>query len=176
MTDRPLWQAASQIAARAHCNQFRKDGCTPYVSHPVRVALTIALVFGHTEETTLAAALLHDVIEDANVDYDEIATVCGAQTADLVAAMTKDMRLVEHERERAYDEQLARAPWQARLIKLADVYDNFTDAKASPKQSRKMREKVERALKLAEGEPQLENAASIVRDLLRSDHASASAE
>lgn len=155
------------FSARAHQNQYRKDGKTPYASHPVRVALTIALVFGHTDEATLAAALLHDVIEDTDTDYDDVLETCGKEVADLVAAMTKDMRLPETEREPAYDAQLAAASWKARLIKLADQYDNYTDAIGDPKRESKTREKVLRALKLAEGDERLEKAASLLRRMLR---------
>lgn len=164
---RPLWQAAASFAARAHRHQLRKDGFTPYTAHPMRVALTVAQVFGETDETTLAAALLHDVIEDCNCDFDEVEETAGREVAEIVAAMSKDMRLPEHEREPAYDHQLAEGPWQARLIKLADVYDNYSDALARSDEARvKVREKAERALKLAEGDERLAKAAAAVRRLI----------
>jgi guanosine-3',5'-bis(diphosphate) 3'-pyrophosphohydrolase len=122
-----LWQQAAAFAARAHRNQVRKDGVTPYVSHPVRVTMTVALVFGETDEHLLAAALLHDTIEDTATDYDELLETFGSTVADAVAAMSKDMRLIEPKREAAYDEQLANGPWQGRMIKLGDVYDNLMD-------------------------------------------------
>ena len=67
------WQKAASFAARAHDGQKRKDGRTPYVAHPYRVAMVIRHVFGCEDETILAAALLHDVIEDTTVDYDDVA-------------------------------------------------------------------------------------------------------
>ncbi len=166
MTTNHPWQAAAAMAARAHRDQLRKDGATPYVSHPVRVALTVALRFGVSDEAVIAAALLHDVIEDTTIDYDDLAARFGTQVADLVAAVSKDPRLPEPERERRYDEQLAKAPWQARLIKLADVYDNLTDA-ADDTSRRKLTEKAERALKLAEKDPQLTGPRTIVGALVK---------
>lgn len=161
------WQAAASLAARAHRHQLRKDGITPYTAHPTRVALTIALVFGVTDEVTLAAALLHDVIEDCDCDFDEVEEAAGREVATIVAAMSKDMRLPEDEREPAYDRQLAEGPWQARLVKLADVYDNYADVAARNDAARaKIREKAERALKLAEGDERLAEAARIVRQLI----------
>lgn len=160
-----LWQSAAAFAARAHVGQLRKDGKTPYVSHPCRVALTVACVFGCTDEATLAAALLHDVIEDCGADYDEVAEAYGTDVADIVVALTKDMRLPESEREPAYDAQLAAGPWQARLIKLADVYDNYSDA-ASEKARVKVRDKAERALALAGDDPRMAKAADAVRRLI----------
>ena len=131
MTAVPLWHEAVGFACRAHAGQLRKDGLTPYVSHVVRVALTVRDLFGCDDEACLAAALLHDVIEDTPADYDDILEAFGPTTADAVAALTKDMRLPEDERERLYDEGLVRADWRAKLIKLADVHDNFHDRKRS---------------------------------------------
>ena len=42
MPDGPLWHDAAALAARAHRSQIRKDGCTPYMAHPTRVALIVA--------------------------------------------------------------------------------------------------------------------------------------
>jgi len=123
----PLWQEAASFAARAHAGHMRKDGRTPYVAHPFRVALTVRDVFGCDDDVCLAAALLHDVIEDTGADYEDIEERFGADVADVVAALSKDMRLPEPRRERAYDEGLDRADWRAKLIKLADTFDNLSD-------------------------------------------------
>ena len=66
------WQRAIAVATRKHDKQLRKDGKTPYASHPMRVAFTIRHVFDNTDETALVAALLHDTIEDTTTDYDEL--------------------------------------------------------------------------------------------------------
>lgn len=145
-----LWQDAASFAARAHQGQVRKDGRTPYAAHPFRVAMTVRDVFGCADEVCLAAALLHDVIEDTGADYEDIAERFGEPVAACVAALTKDMRLPEPQRERAYDDALARADWRARLIKLADVYDNLCDLE-SPASLPKMLDKCRRALAIAEG-------------------------
>ena len=165
MASRHLWQAAAAFAARAHQHQTRKDGQTPYFSHPARVTLTIACVFGFQDEKVLAAALLHDTIEDTNVDYDDIHKEFGREVADFVAAMTKDMRLIESQREIAYDKQLAAGPWQSRLIKLADVYDNMLDPIAD-KPVRKILEKAHRALKLTANDKQLVEARRMVQQVV----------
>ena len=164
-TRSPSWQQAASLAARAHRHQLRKDNRTPYVAHPMRVTLTVACLFGVTDETVLTAALLHDAIEDTTVDYDDLLHRFGAEVADTVAALSKDKRRIEPEREAAYDEQLARAPWPARLIKLADVYDNLADAD-NPGSQRSLCEKVRRALAIAENDEQLDAARAIVGDLL----------
>ena len=158
----PLWQQAAAFAARAHRDQVRRDDETPYVSHPVRVAMTVACLFGFNDEIILAAALLHDTIEDTTVDYDDLFQQFGKEVADIVAALSKDKRMVEPAREKAYDNQLAAAPWQARLIKLADVYDNLRDCTTPASQRRQMK-RVHRALKLAAHDAQLAEARRIVK-------------
>ncbi|MFU8829202.1 MAG: HD domain-containing protein [Phycisphaerales bacterium] len=151
--DGHLWQRAASFAARAHEHQVRKDGVTPYVAHPCRVAVTVAVVFGETDEQAMAAALLHDVIEDGETDYDELAEHFGDLVAQVVAALSKDARLPEPEREPAYDSQLAAADWRARLVKLGDVYDNMSDLStrslAGPEELRRVLERAERAIGLA---------------------------
>jgi guanosine-3',5'-bis(diphosphate) 3'-pyrophosphohydrolase len=122
------WQRAASFAARAHEHQVRKDGRTPYFAHTARVALIVSHVFGCTDEAALAAAYLHDVIEDTPADYDEIKSGFGKSVADCVAALTKNMIMEERARERDYEARLRAADWRARLIKLADQYDNYSDA------------------------------------------------
>lgn len=124
----PVWQSAASFAAHAHRNQIRKDNRTPYFAHPVRVAFTVRDVFGCEDAVAIAAAFLHDTIEDTTTDYDDLFERFGAEVAGCVAALTKNPTLPEHVREPAYDAGLAAATWQARLVKLADVYDNFHDA------------------------------------------------
>lgn len=145
----PLWQQAVSFALRAHAGQTRHDGVTPYAAHVVRVALTVRDLFGCDDHACIAAALLHDTIEDTPVDYDDIEERFGKIVAEVVAALTKDMRLVEPEREQAYDNALLRADWRAKLIKLADTYDNLCDL-SSPEKRGRVEERCRRALTIAE--------------------------
>lgn len=142
-----MWQEAASMAARLHHGQLRKDGITPYAAHCWRVAMTIRHAFGCADEPTLTAALLHDVIEDTTADYDDIAESFSTEVADLVAAMTKNMALPESVRELQYDQQLAAADWRARLIKLADAYDNLSEARGAERT--KAADKARRAIALA---------------------------
>ncbi|HXD89003.1 MAG TPA: HD domain-containing protein [Urbifossiella sp.] len=120
--------AAAAFAARAHRHQLRKDRETPYVSHVFRVCLVVRHVFGFDDPRMLAAALLHDTIEDTATDRDDISDAFGADVARWVAALTKDMRLPDDEREAAYEAVLAASEWQVKACKLADIYDNLTDS------------------------------------------------
>jgi guanosine-3',5'-bis(diphosphate) 3'-pyrophosphohydrolase len=120
---------AAAFAARAHRHQVRKDGQTPYVSHVFRVCLVARHVFGFDDPRMLAAALLHDTIEDTNTDCDDIIERFGPKVAGWVAALTKDMRLPHDAREEEYAKTLAEADWPVKALKLADIYDNLGDSK-----------------------------------------------
>lgn len=160
------WQQAVSFAARAHAGQLRKDGRTPYVAHPLRVALIVRHLFQVDDETALVAAVLHDTLEDTTVDYDDLAGEFGPAVADAVAALSKDSRLAEAQREAAYDRQLAAASWQARLVKLADVYDNFCDLVDDTKRGRAA-EKIRRAIACAGDDQRLRGAIDVVEKLLK---------
>jgi (p)ppGpp synthase/HD superfamily hydrolase len=86
-------------------------------------------VFGIADPKVLAAAVLHDTIEDTPTDYDDLAERFGPDVAGWAADLTKDMRMPEAEREEAYHARLAAAPWQVAACKLADIFDNMTDSK-----------------------------------------------
>ncbi|WP_162670225.1 HD domain-containing protein [Gemmata massiliana] len=127
LADMPFEAAA--LAARAHQHQKRKDNQTPYVSHVFRVCLVVRHTFGFDDPKMLAAALLHDTIEDTTIDCDDIIERFGGDVAKWVAALTKDMRLPHDEREAVYAKELATADWQVKALKLADLYDNLSDSK-----------------------------------------------
>lgn len=143
-----LWQEAASFAARMHAGQTRNDGSTPYFAHPVRVAMTVRDLFGCDDEQAIAAALLHDVIEDTPADYDDVLERFGDLVADVVATLTKDMRLREDLREPRYDAGLLDGDWRARLIKLADVHDNLCDLSSTGKLDG-MLDKCRRAIRIA---------------------------
>jgi (p)ppGpp synthase/HD superfamily hydrolase len=124
----PALLEAIAFAAQAHQHQLRKDQRTPYVSHAFRVCMIVRHLFGIEDQDALSAAVLHDTIEDTPKDYDDIAEHFGPTVAGYVAALTKDMRLPEEIREERYGETLSRSPWQVKMCKLADIYDNLTDS------------------------------------------------
>ena len=125
--DFSLLARAVSFAAHAHRHQLRKDGKTPYVAHPLRVCLVVRQVFGVDDPATLAAAVLHDVIEDTTTDYDDLLEHFGPTVADCVSAVSKDMRAPEPQREAAYLARLLAGDWRVTLCKLADSYDNLSD-------------------------------------------------
>ena len=162
-----LVQRAISFTSRAHLNQGRKDGKTPYVAHPFRVFFIVRHVFRSKDPVALCAALLHDTIEDTTTDYDDLLEAFGAEVADAVAALTKDMRQRSDLREPAYDEQLKASSWQARLVKLADVYDNVCDAH-DPDMRAKAISKGPRAIACAGADERLKKAVKQLEKVLES--------
>lgn len=131
-----LLSKAIAFAQRAHEGQFRKDGRTPYASHPVRVLVVMMRVFGVDDPEVLAAAVLHDTIEDTTTDRDDLADAFGERVAAWVADLSKDKRLPEAEREDTYFARLAAAPVEVKLLKLGDTLDNLHDCASLAKPQR----------------------------------------
>lgn len=122
-----LIKKARKFATRAHKGQFRKYTGEPYIVHPIAVAETVRLHGGSDE--MVAAALLHDTIEDTNVTYDDVRKEFGITVAGLVRELTDTSspsdgnRAVRKEIDRR---RLAKASADAQTIKLADLIDNTT--------------------------------------------------
>jgi (p)ppGpp synthase/HD superfamily hydrolase len=123
-TASPLVRRAFLFAEHAHHGQRRKDA-QAYISHPVRVARLLAgLAYG---EEVVAAALLHDVVEDTRATVAQLRTAFGARVAELVACVSEDPALRGDERKRAYRERVRSAPREARAICAADKVCNIED-------------------------------------------------
>ena len=166
-TYRTLLEAVA-FAARAHQGQKRKDGQTPYASHVFRVCLVLRQVFGVDDPRVLMTAALHDTLEDTTTDFDDLEEQFGREVAEWVAVLTKDNRLPEAEREKAYTAGLARAPWQVKAAKLADIFDNLMDLPSTPPEKHgKTLKKLRRYLDALQGESAepVRRAWQIVSDL-----------
>ena len=127
---------AVSFSARAHKTQQRKDGQTPYASHPFRVCLIARQLFGIDDPRVLTTAVLHDTIEDTTTDRDDIIARFGPEVGDWVAQLSKDTRLADEPREAAYCKTLSESCWQVRICKLADMYDNLSDMGHMPPEKR----------------------------------------
>ena len=122
---------AISFASRAHDGQIRKDGETPYASHPVRALFILRDIFGVEDEKLLISAVLHDTIEDTTTDHDDVSEEFGIEVADIVALLSKDKRKGEEIREAEYLKQLKEASDEVKVVKLADVYDNVSDCETA---------------------------------------------
>lgn len=120
-----LIERAREFARQKHTGQVRKYTNTPYITHPAMVAQTLAdLDF---EETVVAAAWLHDTVEDTDATHEEIVELFGPRVAELVRQVT-DVSIGRPENRafrKALDLQhLSQADAQGQSIKLADLIDN----------------------------------------------------
>ena len=85
-----IFEEALAFAAKAHSGQRRKTGDLPYILHPIEVSSIVSTMTEDRE--VLAAALLHDVVEDTAVTADEIEERFGERIARLVAGDTENKR------------------------------------------------------------------------------------
>jgi len=93
--DRKLIRLAFNTSVDAHKNQRRKSG-EPYVFHPISVAKIVASKIG-LDATCIAAALLHDVIEDTDYDAKKITKIFGKTICKIVVGLTKISKLSKEE-------------------------------------------------------------------------------
>lgn len=86
--ERDIVSEAVAFAASAHEGQLRKGGAIPYIVHPMEAATIAARLTDDGE--VIAAALLHDVVEDTDVTIDEVHERFGPRVAGIVAAESED--------------------------------------------------------------------------------------
>jgi GTP pyrophosphokinase len=148
---RTLIERAYAVAQRAHAGQARKSG-GPYIQHPLAVAFLLADL--GMDPDTIAAGLLHDVVEDSDIDLEMLRQEFGPAVTSLVDGVTK-LEQIEQERigrfsqesERPRDEQeseslrkmfLAMAEdIRVVIIKLADRLHNMRTLDPLPAERRK---------------------------------------
>ena len=123
---------ATAFAADQHRNQRRKDAeASPYINHPVALANLLAQA-GIGDVTTLAAALLHDTVEDTDATAEVLTRAFGGEIAAIVLEVTDDKSLPKADRKRLQIEHAAYLTTPAKLVKLADKICNLRDVSHSP--------------------------------------------
>src|SRR5213083_1897080 len=146
--DRDLLARAFRFASRAHEGQERGSG-ESFINHPFGAAKICANL--RLDDETIAAALLHDVVEDTNVGIDEVRAEFGDEIANLVEGVTKLTRIQFQSREHAeaenYRKMIVAMAHDVRviLIKLADRLHNMRTLEylGRQKQVQKARETLE---------------------------------
>lgn len=115
---------ALALAERAHAGQIRSgSGGMAYIHHPVAVAELLA-EHGYAAET-VAAALLHDVVEDSEISAEELEARFGPPVADLVEALTDDESIEPYERRKEeHRRRVAAVGGDALAIYAADKLSN----------------------------------------------------
>jgi guanosine-3',5'-bis(diphosphate) 3'-pyrophosphohydrolase len=124
---------AVEFAAQKHRMQRRKDSdASPYINHPIALMHVLCIDGGITAPAILAAAALHDTIEDTETTEQELRTMFGDEIASLVLEMTDDKSLPKAARKRLQIEHAQHMSPEAALVKLADKICNLRDVAANP--------------------------------------------
>lgn len=119
---------AAEFAARVHEGVVRKGSRLPYIVHPMEVAMIVSVLTDDAE--VIAAAYLHDVIEDAGVTYEKLRQVFGCRVADLVQAESEDKTKTWKERKQATIDRLEAAGYEEKVIAFADKLSNLRSTAA----------------------------------------------
>ena len=127
--DTELLDRAIVFAVRAHAGTERRGKGFPYIVHPMEAMEIVATMT--SDQELLAAAALHDVVEDTPVTFEQIRSEFGDRIASLVAAEsdTFEPGVSEedswHSRKRAAIDRLARASHEAKMVALGDKLSNM---------------------------------------------------
>jgi guanosine-3',5'-bis(diphosphate) 3'-pyrophosphohydrolase len=119
---------ALAFAADKHSTQRRKDPeASPYINHPIALARVLSVEGRVRDVKVLAAAVLHDTLEDTKTTYEELHERFGPAIAHIVREVTDDKTLSPAERKRLQIEHAGELSKRARLVKLADKISNLRD-------------------------------------------------
>ena len=165
--------AAAALARLAHTGQKRKYNGRPYIEHPARVAARVAIHPEATEEM-VAAAFLHDVLEDTPLNPEAITRETNTEVLAYVKWMTNRSK-IDHptanraERKRIDRERLAGAPRRVKIIKLIDRLDNLREMDGSGQEFGKLysEESLLLAQVLEDGDPELAEELRTVANSLK---------
>lgn len=126
----PVVEQAIRLSAVAHKSQKRKASGIPYIAHPMSVCLILTQA-GFHDEAILAAAVLHDVVEDTDMTFEQLADGFSEEVVQYVKEMTEEKETSQGEkrswRDRKLDhiEVMRHATRGARAIELADKLHNL---------------------------------------------------
>lgn len=109
---------AESIARRVHANQYRRDGVTPYINH----VETVVELLGKNDKKAIAAAWLHDTLEEGSNVSELISAGIDKEIVDIVKVLTKD----KHQSYSDYINTVSQNA-TASKIKLADIAHNLYD-------------------------------------------------
>src|SRR3954447_990117 len=133
--DTSLIEHAYEVARDAHRDQVRRSG-DPYIAHPLGVAMILSDL--GLDDITLAAALLHDAVEDTSVTLDDLAARFGPDVTAIVDGVTKLDRLEFDSREEQQAATMRKMlvamakDVRVLLIKLADRLHNMRTIASLP--------------------------------------------
>ncbi len=123
-----------EFAKTKHKGQFRADGVTPYINHPIQVAEIVKRVKKSADiDSIVAAALLHDTLEDTYTSYRELTDEFGEMVASMVMEVTTASYVPMLIGKSNYlKHKMVEMSNYALVIKLSDRLANLIDSKTLP--------------------------------------------
>lgn len=133
LDDTGLVLKAMFFAAEKHRDQRRKGAeASPYINHPIALANVLWHEGGVTDAVVIAAAILHDTVEDTETTPEELETEFSKQISSIVSEVTDDQNLPPVLRKRLQVLKAPHASHMAKLVKLADKICNLRDILEAP--------------------------------------------
>lgn len=127
MSNTTLLLSTIHFASQKHRTQRRKNvDADPYINHPISVANLLSSKVGVIDIAVLQAALLHDTLEDTDTTFEELRDNFGIEVAIIVKEVTDDQSLSKIERKLEQISHSKTISDKAKLVKLADKYDNLS--------------------------------------------------
>lgn len=131
--DTGLVLKALSFAADKHRHQRRKgEEASPYINHPIDLANILWHEGKVSDAVVIAAAILHDTVEDTETDASELQREFGEQIASIVMEVTDDPALHPLERKKQQVEKAPHISHMAKQVKLADKIGNLRDILVHP--------------------------------------------
>ena len=116
-------EKANKIMLSAHGQQKRKTDDSPYVIHPLMVAKKLARF--NFSDAVIAAAMVHDVLEDTEVDEKTLRQELGDEVVDIILPLSEDKSLEWEDRKKIYLEKVKNSSPETKAVAIADKIHNL---------------------------------------------------
>ena len=124
---------AAEFAAHKHKDQKRKGtNASPYINHPIALARILVEEGGVDDANVIAAALLHDTLEDTETTEQELGGQFGDRVAGIVVEVTDTTWLQKRSRKQLQISKASKSSREAKLVKIADKIANLRDIISDP--------------------------------------------
>jgi hypothetical protein len=157
LRDLPLTQAATDFAREQHSGQRRQVDGASFLLHPLEVASLLGR--SHYPDHVIAAAVLHDVLEDTDADRSELESRFGAEVSELVALVSDDPSILDEERRKDdVRDRVRRAGGYAPVVYAADKVSKVRELRTllvggfDPREAQKKSRRYRRSLEMLEQE------------------------
>lgn len=118
-----LLEKAHRLMIRAHGKQVRKTYGSPYVAHPMMVAKKLARL--NFPDEVIAAAMVHDVLEDTNITEQQLRQELGDEVVDIILPLSEDKKLEWEDRKKKYISDVKNGSSATKAVSIADKIHNL---------------------------------------------------